>query len=425
SWLVTQAVHIGLYGFFYRTSAANGPQNGSGKGDGQEVDIHLAASLFFLVYALLCTAVASCVLGGTVAEAVAAGEVNAHGGDHGGGVVRTETGEGAGSIRGSSDHLLRAVEAGGPFTAALASDVEPSGRRGRESNTSSRDLSQLALTSMRGASSTSLRPRTSVNGGGDADDAVAGEIPVGSEERRDKEDVLASFPIAEEDALVEAVAAAARARGQSLRRGVKTYLRLTAGMMVGWAYNLWGQVEFRQEELEFRFGSALGATVYATIGTAVGVCIMVRGADRLDNVGIDNNSGQRQNVGVGNGHVNGDIASDDGNEAWKFWRSNGREWRRLVDNGSQRVEEWRKAVTALHAKRMLVVVGGVSLMVGWAWEEAFDLWLEAFLGDSADVGMILAKGALAVFSTVVVLGLEVVKTGEAPDHHGHVVGEGG
>lgn len=412
SWLVTQAVHIGLYGFFYRTSAANGPQNGRGKRDRHEVDVRLAASLFFLVYALVCTVVASRVLGGTVGAAVAAGEIHAEGGGqggghgHGSGCARESGGLGAKGGGQSSDNVLRAVEAGGPFTAALASDFEhPDDDAGR----SSIHHSGLALASLGGGSASSSGPYLRSSGGGGSGRATAD-----LNERRCTFDTNTAATA--EESLAEAVAVAARARGQSLRLGTRTYLRLTVGLMVGWAYNLWGQVEFRQEELEFRFGPALGATVYAALATALGVCVMVRGADRLDQAaagggtGIGVSSRRDQEMDTDSTNKNG------GGQEWGVWSSSRS---RLENVEGRRGEEWRKAVAALHAKRMLVVVGGVSLMVGWAWEEAFDLMLEACVGDAADFGSILAKLALAVFATVAVLGIEIVKAeGKGDEHEG-------
>lgn len=194
-----------------------------------------------------------------------------------------------------------------------------------------------------------------------------------------------------------AAAEAGRARRDSLRRGIKAYMRLTVGMMVGWAYNLWGQVEFRQEELEFRFGPALGATVYAALSTALGVCIMVRGADKLDGRG-HGRAARRSAL------VDGGLRDD--------WMDPSKE------EGGGRGQGFEDAVRAFHARRMLVVVGGVGLMTGWAWEEAIDLMLEALVGDSADAGMIAAKLALAVVSTAIVLGREL-----RAGHHHH--GEGG
>lgn len=350
-----------------------------------------------------------------MAAAVAAGEMHAEGGDghgsHGSGATAaTGAGREGGGPQDSSDRVLRAVEAGGPFTAALASDVEHVGSRHDNSAT---HHSGLSLGSLRDGAS-SGRPRVP-DGGGDKGgaDCVAVDTPSGTD-IHNEEGVFGDVPQSEEQSLAEAVAAAARTRGQSLRRGTKIYLRLTAGMMVGWAYNLWGQVEFRQEELEFRFGPALGATVYALIATGLGVCIMVRGADRLDSVGV---SGSGQPTGSdGAGVVNDNLGRGEGDRGWRFCCSSRARSRWDEDNSDG--GEWRKAVFALHMKRMLVVVGGVSLMVGWAWEEAFDLMLEGCLGDSADVGMILAKVALAVFSTVVVLGLEIVKV-KGGENRGH------
>ena len=169
--------------------------------------------------------------------------------------------------------------------------------------------------------------------------------------------------------------------------------------MVGWAYNLWGQVEFRQEELEFRFGPALGATVYASLSTALGVCIMVRGADKLDGSGNDRAARRRALGDRGLSDDCADPSKEDGGQG----------------------QGYEDAVRAFHARRMLVVVGGVGLMTGWAWEEAIDLMLEALVGDSTDAGMIAAKLALAVVSTAVVLGREM----RTEHHHDDGGGAGG
>lgn len=427
SWLVTQAVHIALYGFFYRTSAqaAAGGQSGTGSNEDEEVNVRLAASLFLLVYALLCSTLATRLLGGTVAAEVV----------HGGGGGLPASGD-------RSDLVIRAVEAGGPFTAGMASDAatmastpHPGRGHSREPvehrNSNENDASPL----LRGG-----RAGSRIDGGAgdigsvammatspDAEEAPFArgtprprcQLDQDSEDHSDEdhsdeenkaiasEGGAAAFAAAALSATTAAINSG-RARRESLHRAAKTYSRLTVGMMVGWAYNLWGQVEFRQEELEFRFGPALGATLYATLSTALGVCIMVRGADRLD--AREEGNGRR---GLRDG------------ERGLF----GEEGRM----GQEEEEEtYKDAVRAFHAKRMLVVVGGVSLMVGWAWEEAFDLMLEACVGDSADAGMIAAKLALAVVSTVVVLGLEV-RSQRHDDHdaqgieghHGGDFGRGG
>lgn len=182
---------------------------------------------------------------------------------------------------------------------------------------------------------------------------------------------------------------------------------------VGWAYNLWGQVEFRQEELEFRFGPALGAIAYAALSTALGVCIMVRGADKLDaslrgdRVGA---AAAAEAAAAAPGAVNSDgggIGSPGG--AFHGGRTAEEEAAAAAAD-----EMYRDAVRSFHARRLLVVVGGVSLVVGWAWEEAFDLVLEGLVGEKADAGTVLAKLALAAVSTAVVLGREVRAAG-----HGH------
>lgn len=170
---------------------------------------------------------------------------------------------------------------------------------------------------------------------------------------------------------------------------------------MGWAYNLWGQVEFRQEELEFRFGPALGATVYAILSTALGCCIMVRGANKLD----------RKSRSLGGGAEGGSgVAGASGDERTKAEAAEATERRH------------REAVRSYHARRLLVVVGGVSLVVGWAWEEAFDLMLEGLVGDEADAGTVVAKVALAVVATAVVLGREIRQGKHHHQHHDREAG---
>ena len=187
---------------------------------------------------------------------------------------------------------------------------------------------------------------------------------------------------------------------------------------MGWAYNLWGQVEFRQEELEFRFGPALGAIAYAALSTALGVCIMVRGADKLD----ASLRGDRASAAPAHGTVNDDGAGlgrpgGGGEGAFHGGRAGEEE---AAAAAAAADEMYKHAVRSYHARRLLVVVGGVSLVVGWAWEEAFDLVLEGLVGEKADAGTVLAKLALAVVSTAVVLGREV----RAAGHHGHHGGGG-
>lgn len=192
---------------------------------------------------------------------------------------------------------------------------------------------------------------------------------------------------------------------------------------VGWAYNLWGQVEFRQEELEFRFGPALGAAAYAALSTALGVCVMVRGADKLAGSSRRKNGGRTTAAAGGaiNDNVGGALGSRPGGGYFH------------VERPEEDEEEMRQrdaAVRSYHARRLLVVVGGVSLVVGWAWEEAFDLALEGLLGDEADAATVAAKLSLAVAATAVVLGREVRRAGrrdaggeDLHDHNG--AGEGG
>lgn len=499
---MTQAVHIGLYGFFYRTSerAVKG-----GSAENGEENVRLAASLFLLAYALLCSLVAAWVIGGTVGAAVVGGS-GGHG--HGGGEAAGGDPTSASRAGDRSDNVLRVVEAGGPFTAALASDINGSAH-GHGQQHPSRYCSPG---DGGGSFSWPFLGGAARGGGGrggaeaKTGGARATEIPKNTDDARDllygdedgeKKDEANAFHKArltgwslqlgqEEDEddgfssggtgaafggagggyaaaaiaesqLAEAVAAAARARGQSLRRGCKAYLRLTVGMMVGWAYNLWGQVEFRQEELESRFGPALGATVYAALSTALGVCIMVRGADRLDTTGavgaagtadvdgaiIDGEVGHGgedisgELLGGGDG-VNGrqDLSGDGGGGSSSrnerrdyFWFLKARRRGGEGEGDQQRREaddkRWKKAVMAVHAQRMLVVVGGLSLMVGWAWEESFDLTLEAFVGDSAAVGMILAKLGLAIVATAVVLWWEIAKSDASASGQHDVNNRGG
>lgn len=191
SWLITQAVHIGLYGFFYRTAGGEGGR-GNGRdvdGDNDGFDIRPLASLFLLAYALLCSLVATRVIGGTVA----ASAVTAGGGSapiNGGG------GSGGGSDgSGRNDLLIQAISSY-EVTAAQASDAE-------------------------------VAPAAPAA----ADTRPHGEPPPlkpdGGEERR-------ATPVA---VVADAASAAAGeeaelARQQSLRRGLKAYMRLTVGMMV-------------------------------------------------------------------------------------------------------------------------------------------------------------------------------------------------
>ena len=186
---------------------------------------------------------------------------------------------------------------------------------------------------------------------------------------------------------------------------------------VGWAYNLWGQVEFRQEELEFRFGPALGAIAYAALSTALGVCIMVRGADKLDARLRSDRAEAAARGGTLNGSGGGGWYGQPGG-AFQCGRT--AEEQSAAAAAAAADDRFRGAVRSFHARRLLVVVGGVSLVVGWAWEEAFDLVLEGLVGEKADAGTVLAKLALAVISTAVVLGREVRAAGHGGGHHrGH------
>lgn len=352
----------------------------------QEVDVRLAASLFLLVYALLCSTVAARLIGGTVAAATVGTGAGGH-----------SDGGGTGTVNGDrSDFVLRAVEAGGPFTAALASDVVPPSTHGVGKHKESLEHEDKSAPRAR---RNHLAPDEDGSSTGLLlDEGGRGRLP--------------SMPAA--TALLEVVvgtANAGRARRESVRRGLKAYMRLTVGMMVGWAYNLWGQVEFRQEELEFRFGPALGAAVYATLSTALGVCIMVRGADRLEG---------------GEGGQSATVGRDLSGQSLGYGN---REQDEPTAPVAEKQRRYMGAVEDFHARRMLVVVGGVSLMVGWAWEEAFDLMAEACVGDSADAGMVVAKLVVAMVATAAVLAREIRTAahhdgGCHDDKEGHGTGNG-
>lgn len=421
SWLVTQSVHIALYGFFYRTSMRATNVQGGRPSEDDQVNVRLAASLFILVYAFLCTIVASCLLGGTVAAAVVADNAGANGG----------SGTGTSETRTRSDNVLRAMEAGGPFNSALASDVPASscGNPRRPAHAHHGNASQSEPLNAPSSSSRHLgghrRRRGAQGDNGEAKELITSshgrkedisdnDIEVGARHARldtahftdwslqhdpdndeDRESNLDTSNTEASESLLGKVIAT-RDRGESFRRGYKTFFRLTVGMMVGWAYNLWGQVEFRQEELETRFGPALGASVYAVICTALGVCVMVRSADRVD------------------GHERGGISLEQGEPTHEGRHDRSYPAGHGCDNQANRDEEWQKA-TVMHAQRMLVVVGGVSLMVGWAWEEAFDLTLEGILGNSTDLGAVLAKLALAGAATVAVLGWQLMNSRVGPN----------
>ncbi|CAN0438029.1 unnamed protein product, partial [Ectocarpus sp. 8 AP-2014] len=241
SWLVTQGVHIGLYGFFYRTAGGQGGRGGGGEED-DVVDVRLAASLFLLAYALLCSALATRVIGGTVAASAVA--VGGGGGGGGGGLTRSNSGGSTGS---RSDLVIRAISSYG-VTAAQASDAAAAA-----SAEAAGEVEASSTPSGGGGRNTSYR-----EGGGDgADVGPSNSTKVGDGGgERGAAPLAAAAAAAAAEAEVEEAAGGEDARRDSLRRGLKAYMRLTVGMMVGWAYNLWGQVEFRQEELEFRFGPA-------------------------------------------------------------------------------------------------------------------------------------------------------------------------
>ncbi|CAM9430369.1 unnamed protein product [Ectocarpus sp. 4 AP-2014] len=388
SWLVTQGVHIGLYGFFYRTAGGQGGRGGGGEED-DVVDVRLAASLFLLVYALLCSALATRVIGGTVAASAVAvggggGGGNAGGTGGGGSLTRSNSG---GSTDSRSDLVIRAISSYG-VTAAQASDAAAAASADAAGEVEAFSSSPCCG----GERNTSYR-----EGGGDGADVGPSNSTKFGDDGGERE----AAPLA---AAAEAAAGGEDARRDSLRRGLKAYMRLTVGMMVGWAYNLWGQVEFRQEELEFRFGPALGAAAYAALSTALGVCVMVRGADKLAGSNRRKN-GDRTTAAAGgavNDSVGGALGSRPGGGYFH------------VERPEEDEEETRRrdvAVQSYHARRLLVVVGGVSLVAGWAWEEAFDLALEGLLGDEADAATVVAKLSLAVAATAVVLGREVRRAG--------------
>ena len=398
-------MHIALYGFFYRTSVAGG-QGGRGKRN-EEVDIRLAASLFLFVYAMLCSAVAARVIGGPVdATAVVdnrGGSIHGIGDDNGGDWAQG----GAARDVERSDLVIRAVGAGAPFRAALASDlVIPSAPIGRQHDQElpKRELYLEGLvegtggtddTATQRSESGDTKARSSLKGDeGDTSGAHGGggAAHLDNPPQTPLETPATSF--ADEARVMEV----GRARRESLQRGIKAYVRITVGMIVGWGYNMWAQLVFRQEELEFRFGPAMGAAVYAALITVLGVCAMVRGVDWIDKQGVDDAVPGR------------DVTDDDERLSMGY----GEGTRRREDEQKRR----RIALRAFHAKRMLVVVGGVSLMVGWAWEEAFDLMLEALVGDSADAGAIAAKFALAAISTAAVLWAELRARHDGDDHLG-------
>ncbi|CAN0181439.1 unnamed protein product, partial [Hapterophycus canaliculatus] len=422
SWLITQGVHIGLYGFFYRSWTGGGQGGGrvsrDGDGDDNVVDVRLAASLFLLAYALLCSMLATKAIGGTVAASAVAGggsgEDAEENGGEGGDPVDGAEGEhrssggggsgGGGSFHGS-DLVLRVISSY-EMNAAQASDAAASApaRRGVFSAPGGGGSGRISTRRE------SLLPEHD----GDSDDGDDGGNSNRCEEGNGggggELGATPLTPVALVAAAAVAAAAAGQARQESLRRGLKAYMRLTVAMMVGWAYNLWGQVEFRQEELEFRFGPALGATVYAILSTALGCCIMVRGANKLDRRSRSDRGGGGD--GSGNGaRVGGGLLAS-GDERTKAGAAE------AADATEKRQME---AVRSYHARRLLVVVGGVSLVVGWAWEEAFDLMLEGLVGDEADAGTVVAKVALAVLATAVVLGREV-RQGNHHQQHGREVG---
>ncbi|CAM9856072.1 unnamed protein product [Discosporangium mesarthrocarpum] len=218
SWLITQTVHIALYGFFYRSSPRG--RSEQGHDDHSEV-IRLSSSLLILAYAFLCSFVAAHLLTGTVG--------------------------------GGSQDLLVTVQGGVPFN-STAVEEEEGGEVDREVESSF-------------YSHHSDQRRDSSHVGHGDGHALLPRVPQ---------------PQAEAGRGGVAAHSTSVARFGGIGRGALLYAQLTAGMMVGWAYNLWGQVEFRQEELEFRFGPMLGAAIYAVTCTALGVFVMVNGAEQLD-----------------------------------------------------------------------------------------------------------------------------------------------
>lgn len=205
SWLITQAVHIGLYGFFYRTAGGQGGRGSGTRGDGDDVvDIRPIASFFLLAYALLCSLVATRIIGGTVAASALAVDGNAAIDDG------VDDSCGDGSTR--NDLVIQAISSY-EVTAAGATDAEagtgPPARTGSpppEAETPG----AASSASSRGAgfSHPGRGPPLKPDGGGEAYGSAS----------------LAAATLVEE---------AGPARQESLRRGLKAYMRLTVGMMVG------------------------------------------------------------------------------------------------------------------------------------------------------------------------------------------------
>lgn len=203
-------MHIGLYGFFYRTAGGQGGRGSESKGDGDDVvDIRPIASFFLLAYALLCSLVATRVIGGTVAASAIAADCNA-----------ANDGAAAGSGDGStrSDLVIQAISSY-EVTAAGATDAEaaagPAATAGPAAAAAETPRTTLSATS-RGAgfSHPGREPSLKPDGGG------AGHGP-------------ASLAAAALVAQATAADEAGQARQESLRRGLKAYMRLTVGMMVG------------------------------------------------------------------------------------------------------------------------------------------------------------------------------------------------
>ncbi|CAM9283908.1 unnamed protein product [Pylaiella littoralis] len=401
SWLITQGVHIGLYGFFYRTAGGQGGR-GSGGGGGDEdnvVDIRLAASFFFFTYAVLCSIFATRVIGGTVAASTVAVNGTATGGGGGGGSNSSLSVDGGSGDGGTRNELLIQAISSYEISAAQVSDAT--------ATATATAPEQASPAPYRGVGYHPPAQEVLLKSGEDGDRGGALLADGDNRGSGNGEEGRNAASLAGMKLVAEALAAAqaTRVRREYLRRGLKAYMRLTVAMMVGWAYNLWGQVEFRQEELEFRFGPALGAIAYAALSTGFGVCIMVRGADKLDSSSSSRNSGRRGG-GDGGGHQGA---------------SNG-DGERMAEEVAAAEKVYREAIRSFHARRLLVVVGGFSLVVGWAWEEAFDLVLEGLVGDEADAGTVVAKLTLAVVATAVVLGREIGAGGHDHHHHGTAAG---
>lgn len=246
SWLITQGVHIGLYGFFYRTAGGQGGR-GSGGGGGEDeddvIDIRLAASFFFLTYALLCSILATRVIGGTVAASTVAidgaAATAATGGD-GSSSLSVDGSSGDGGTR--NDLVIQAISSY-EVTAAQASDAtaateqnSPAPYRGAGFHPLDREAfpnrgedvdkggALLADNDGENQANPGRRRRRRRHGEDDNDD-----------EEEEEEERRGAVSLAGKELVAGALAAAraTRARRESLRRGLKAYMRLTVAMMVG------------------------------------------------------------------------------------------------------------------------------------------------------------------------------------------------